>query len=104
MLAQVHLWTLSGAIHMDLLGAEVSPVLPVAMAFGAVGVGAPLVLVGLGSFVCMSFLDIFGGESGWEVGLRLPFWPAGRGKTVGGEAPFLVGQGDTSDCGKNVWR
>ena len=91
MLAQVHLWAPSGVIHMDLLGAEASPVLPVAVDYVAAGVRPPPVLGGPGSFVWMSFLDIFGGKSGREVGLGLPFWPAGRGKTVGGEAPFLGG-------------
>ena len=91
MLAWVHLWAPSGVICVDLLGAEASPVLPVAVAFVAAGVGPPPVLGGLGSFVWMSFLDIFGGKSGREVGLGLPFWPARRGRTVGGEAPFLGG-------------
>ena len=51
MLARVHLWALSGVIRVDLLGAEASAVLPVAMAFVAAGVGPPPVLGGPGSFV-----------------------------------------------------
>ena len=104
MLAWVHLWAPSGVIRVDLLGAKASAVLPVAMAFVAVGAGPPPVLGGLGSFVWTSFLDIFGGKSGQEMGLGLLFWPAGRGRTVGGEAPFFGGRRDVFDCGKKVWR